>query len=56
MTKKQFELIAAIIAFMPTHAPSLRAAKSSCANSFADRLAYEFPRFNRATFLKACGE
>jgi hypothetical protein len=56
MTKKHFELIASTIAAMPSHAPSLRAQKQSCALAFADRLAKEFPRFNRDTFLKACGE
>ena len=55
MTKKHFEFIAATIAAMPTFAPSLRAQKDSCARAFADALARENPRFDRARFLKACG-
>lgn len=55
MTKKHFEFIAATIAAMPGHAPSLRAQKESCARSFADALTKENPRFDRARFLKACG-
>ena len=56
MTRKHFEFIAATIAAMPSHAPSLRSAKRSCALSFADALAKENPRFDRERFLKACGE
>jgi hypothetical protein len=56
MTKKHFEIVASTIAAMPSHAPMLRTQKRSCALAFADRFQAEFPRFNRDTFLKACGE
>lgn len=55
MTKKDFELVASIIASYPDHAPSLRTAKVSFANSFAERFAQVNPRFNLAIFAKACG-
>ena len=56
MTRKQFQIIANIIAAMPTHKPSLRAQKRSCALAFANGLAKENPRFNLDKFLAACGE
>lgn len=56
MTRKHFEFIAATIATMPSHSPSLRAAKQSTALSFAEALAKTNPRFNPDWFLKACGE
>ena len=56
MTRKHFDTIAKIIAAMPTHAPSLRAQKRSCALAFANGLAKENPRFNLDKFLAACGE
>lgn len=55
MTKKHFQIIAETIAAMPSFAPNLRAQKESCARAFADRLARENPRFDRARFLAACG-
>ena len=55
MTAKDFVLIADVISKMPSHAPSLRAQRQSCAAAFADRLALINPRFDRARFLTACG-
>ncbi len=49
------EFIASVIKGMPDHAPSLRTAKRSAANSFANALAMNNPRFKRDVFLKACG-
>lgn len=46
--------IAAVIADMPAHAPSLRAQRVSCANAFADALCKEFSGLDRAEFLRAC--
>lgn len=55
MTKKDYIVIARIIADMPSHAPTLRAQKASTAASFADALAADNPRFDRVRFLAACG-
>ena len=55
MSRKDFELIARTIHAMPSHAPSLRTARESCARAFADALASTNPRFNRERFLRACG-
>lgn len=55
MTKKDFELVAAVIASYPEFAPTLRAAKVSFAAVFAERFAQVNPRFNIAIFAKACG-
>lgn len=55
MTRKDYELIATIIAAMPTFAATLRDQKESTARQFADRLASDNPRFDRDRFLKACG-
>ncbi len=54
MTRKDYELIAAAIAGMPTHAPALRTTQDSAARTLADALARTNPRFNRARFLEAC--
>ena len=54
MTHQHFRTIAAIIRAMPTHAPTLRAQRESCASAFADALSLTNPRFNRARFLSAC--
>lgn len=56
MQHRHFAVIAGIIADMPTHAPSLRTAKRSVALTFADKLAPTNQRFDRARFLRACGE
>ena len=53
MTRKDFIFIADVIRSMPTHAPSLRAQRESCAAAFADRLGETNPRFNRALFVQA---
>lgn len=53
---RHFAFIAAVIAAMPSHAASLRAQKSSVANSFAEACARTNPRFDRRRFMKACGE
>jgi hypothetical protein len=55
MTKKHFEFIASTIESMPTFSATLRAQKLSCANTFADAFAKEFPKFDRDKFLQACG-
>jgi hypothetical protein len=52
---RHFSFIAAVIAAMPDHAPSLRAQRASCASAFADACTQSNPRFDRARFLKACG-
>lgn len=54
MTKKHFQFVADVIAAMPSHAPSLRAQKASCANAFANAFAGENPRFDKERFLAAC--
>lgn len=53
---RHFAFIAAVIASMPDHAPSLRAQKASCATAFADACQGSNPRFERARFMRACGE
>lgn len=55
MTKKNFELVAATINSLPSFSATLRAQKLSVANTFADRFAKEFPRFDRDKFIQACG-
>jgi hypothetical protein len=55
MTRKDYELIAAIIAAMPRFAASLRTQHESTARQFADKLASDNPRFDRERFLTACG-
>ena len=50
MTKKDFELIAATIAYLPAGP-----ARRETARLFADALATTNPRFDRARFLRACG-
>ena len=55
MQHRHYAVIAAIIAAMPDHAATLRAAKRSTALLFADKLAAN-PNFNRARFMLACGE
>lgn len=51
---RHFAFIAATIASMPDHAPSLRAQKASCAASFADACARTNPKFSRSRFIAAC--
>jgi len=53
MTRKDFIFIADVIRSMPTHAPTLRAQRESCAAAFADRLSETNPRFNRQLFVQA---
>lgn len=55
MTRKDYVLIASVIAGMPSFAPSLRAQRDSCARAFAEKLAADNPRFDRGRFLAACG-
>jgi hypothetical protein len=57
MTRNDFEVIASVIA---TDTPALghwqaQQYRIELANAFADRLQLINPRFNRATFLRACG-
>jgi hypothetical protein len=54
MTRQHFQFIAEVIADMPKHAPSLRAQRTSCAASFAERLGQTNPGFNKPRFLEAC--
>ena len=54
MTRKDFQLIADIIAKMPDHAPSLRSQKTSTARAFAEGLKTTNPRFDADRFLAAC--
>ena len=56
MQHRHFSFIAAVIAAMPDHAATLRAQKTSVANTFADACAATNPSFDRSRFLKACGE
>ena len=55
MSRGHFQFIADTIKGMPSHSVSLRSAKMSVANSFADALAATNEKFNRDLFLKACG-
>ena len=60
MTKKDFELIAGILDRQLIVAPSqmaqaCREQRDTYARAFADALARENPRFDRARFLAACG-
>ena len=48
MSKKDFELIAAIVATLP------EPTRSFCAEAFSNRLGSTNPRFDSARFLKAC--
>ena len=48
MTKKDFELIASIIAEMPPHVRECAAAR------FTQELKVRFPGFKSSVFLKAC--
>lgn len=51
---RHFAFIAATIAAMPRHAPSLRAQKASVAEAFATACQATNPRFNRERFIAAC--
>jgi hypothetical protein len=60
MTKKDYELIAGVIAELVEHKRDKGAFAhnpelSTVADFFADTLADTNPRFNREIFLKACG-
>ena len=48
--------IAAVIAALPDHAPTLRSAKQSVTNSFVAALAELNPAFKEAKFRRACGD
>lgn len=52
MTRKDYELIANTVGGMTYLSETDRA---TIAHDFADELAKTNPRFNRATFLRACG-
>lgn len=54
MTRQHFQMIAEVIADMPTHAPSLRTAQKSAAHAFAEKLGRTNPLFNTSRFLDAC--
>ena len=56
MTRKDYVMLAAAIAAMPIHAPTLRTAKRSAALTIADALAVDNPRFDRDRFMRDCGE
>lgn len=51
---RHFSFIAATIAALPDHAPTLRAQKTSIAHAFADACRATNPRFDRDRFLAAC--
>jgi hypothetical protein len=51
MTKRDFELIAAVLANLP----EMRVDPDTVAEEFADALATTNPRFDRTKFLTACG-
>lgn len=53
---RHFAFIAATIKAMPDHAATLRTQKRSVALAFATACAGTNPRFDRARFLRACGE
>jgi hypothetical protein len=53
MTRKDFELIASVIRNTDEVADSQT--RDALAEMFADKLAGTNDRFNRETFLKACG-
>jgi hypothetical protein len=60
MTKRDFKLIATILDGQTIVSPSQMAAacreqRDTYARAFADALARENPRFDRARFLAACG-
>ena len=55
MQHRHFAFIANVIASLPTHAPSLRAQKSSIASAFAEALVGTNPNFDRARFFTAVG-
>lgn len=54
MQHRHFAFIAATIAGMPDHAPSLRAQKASTAAAFASACARTNPKFDRDRFIAAC--
>jgi hypothetical protein len=51
---RHFAFIAATIAALPEHAPTLRAQKAAMASAFADACARTNPKFDRARFIAAC--
>jgi hypothetical protein len=53
MSRKDFIFIASIIRDMPTHAPSLRAQRESCARAFAEKLGATNPNFKADLFFAA---
>jgi hypothetical protein len=55
MTRKDFAMLSAAIAAMPSHAPTLRITKRSAALTIADAITDHYPRFDRDRFLRDCG-
>lgn len=56
MQHRHYAFIAATIAAMPDHAPSLRAQKGSVAAAFCAACRGSNPKFDCARFMRACGE
>jgi len=54
LSKSAYHLIASVIAGMPSHAPSLRAARRSCYLSFVEKLSADNPGFDAFRFKLAC--
>lgn len=55
MTRKDYELIAATIRRTTGEGPSPTVVQTIVSRAFADALAADNPRFDRARFLAACG-
>jgi len=55
MTRKDFELIAKVIANFPRIDYATESTLEEIAEDFATALSKENPRFDTARFLKACG-
>jgi len=55
MNRNDYFLIAKIIHDMPTHAPSLRSQRRSCALAMADGFEKDNPAFDRFKFLVGTG-
>ena len=55
MTRKDYEMLASLVVDSFNAGVFTEKRKGQFANMTADRLEKENPRFNRYTFLKACG-